>query len=128
MTMQECIEQRKTVLTAAVDSAPRDLVTVQDGSAGAQWGIDMELVQVAQVFIVDTMLRKQLEAEVRNEIRLKSEHSDIHTQQEINSEARLSFVGSENQLFASILPLMQQISEMVRGVLESNGKNGEEKK
>jgi flotillin len=83
MTMNECIEQRKTILTAAVDRALREIVIDREGPSNSKWGIDLELVQVAQVFIVDTVLRKQLEAEVRNEIRSKSEQSDIHTQEEI---------------------------------------------
>jgi hypothetical protein len=52
------------------------------------------VVQVAQVFIVDQELRRQLEAEVRNAIRVKSELSEIQTREGIkiaqtNSERRL---------------------------------------
>jgi flotillin len=94
MTMQECIEQRKTVLTAVVDSALREVVKGQEDSSSSKWGIDLELVQVAQVFIVDAVLRKQLEAEVRNEIRSKSEQSDIHTQREIG----LAQLASDRQI------------------------------
>lgn len=84
MTMQECIEQRKTVLTASVDQALRKVVAEQEAGSSSRWGIDLELVQVAQVFVVDPGLRKQLEAEVRNEIRSKSDQADIRTQQEVN--------------------------------------------
>jgi flotillin len=94
MTMQECIEQRKTVLTAAIDSALREIVTDREGTSNTKWGIDLELVQVAQVFIVDAVLRKQLEAEVRNEILSKSEQSDIHTQEEIG----LAQIASDRQI------------------------------
>lgn len=83
MTMQECIEQRKTILTAAVDRSLREVVASQNENPGAKWGIELELVQVAQVFVVDPGLRKQLEAQVRNEIRSQSDRSDIQTQQEI---------------------------------------------
>jgi flotillin len=84
MTMQECIENRKTILTATVDNALREILADGSTPTGTKWGLDLELVQVAQVFIVDAVLRKQLEAEVRNEILSKSEQSDIVTQQAIN--------------------------------------------
>jgi flotillin len=94
MTMQECIENRKTVLTAAVDSALRQTIANGNDGNGTKWGIELELVQVAQVFIVDSVLRKQLEAEVRNEILSKSEQSDIATQQAIN----LAQIASDRQI------------------------------
>jgi regulator of protease activity HflC (stomatin/prohibitin superfamily) len=77
MTMQECIEQRKTTLTSAIDSSIRQVT-----DAGG-WGIVVEVVQVAQVFIIDTQLRQQMEAEVRNAIRAKSDQSNIRTQEEV---------------------------------------------
>lgn len=80
LTMDECIENRKTTLTGV---AARALGTaVRGGDDGEPWGIIIEAAQVAQVFIVDTALRAQLEAETRNEIRLKAEQSNILTQQE----------------------------------------------
>jgi hypothetical protein len=36
MTMQQCIEQRNTILTAAVDSALRAVVAGQEGPFGAK--------------------------------------------------------------------------------------------
>ncbi|MFN8630671.1 MAG: hypothetical protein U0838_10235 [Chloroflexota bacterium] len=45
-------------------------------------GIVIEAAQVAQVFIVDNGLRAQLEAETRNEIRLRADQSNIRTQQQ----------------------------------------------
>ncbi len=94
MTMQECIENRKTILTAAVDSSLREIIADGNNGKGTMWGIELELVQVAQVFIVDAVLRKQLEAEVRNEIMSKSEQSDIATQQAIN----LAQIASDRQV------------------------------
>ncbi|MEJ2487842.1 MAG: hypothetical protein P8Y68_19165, partial [Anaerolineales bacterium] len=47
-----------------------------------RWGVDIEVVQVAQVFIVDEELRKQLEAEVRNEIKSNSDQSEIRAKEE----------------------------------------------
>lgn len=81
MTMQECIEQRKTVLTTTVDAALRQVVQAENEGA-PRWGIELEMVQVAQVYIIDPELRKQLEAEVRNSIRAKSDQSDIRTREE----------------------------------------------
>jgi len=89
MTMQECIEQRKTSLTDAVSAALR--VAVQGGEG---WGIELDVVQVAQVFIVDQELRRQLEAEVRNQIRSSSELSNIRMAEEI----RLAKTASERNL------------------------------
>ena len=81
LTMKECIEQRKTTLTNAVRTALDEVV--MDSESGAGWGIDIDLVQVAQVFIVDNELRRQLEAEVRNQIKSTSALSDIRMQEEI---------------------------------------------
>jgi regulator of protease activity HflC (stomatin/prohibitin superfamily) len=81
LTMKECIEQRKTTLTNAVRNALDEVV--KGSESGAGWGIDIDLVQVAQVFIVDNELRRQLEAEVRNQIKSTSDLSDIHMQEEI---------------------------------------------
>lgn len=81
MTMVECIEQRKTVLSGIAAAALATTLGDDDAEAGA-WGITIEVAQVAQVFIVDTRLREQLEAEVRNEIKLKSDQSDIRTAEE----------------------------------------------
>jgi len=81
MTMEECIEQRKTVLSEKVAAALKDVISgSQDGQG---WGIELDVLQVAQVFIVDQELRKQLEAELRNEIRSRSEKSDIQTNEQL---------------------------------------------
>ncbi|HEY5630099.1 MAG TPA: hypothetical protein VIR16_11365, partial [Candidatus Limnocylindrales bacterium] len=80
LTMPECIEGRKTTLTGVAAQA---LATaVAGGTSGDPWGIVIEAAQVAQVFIVDNGLRAQLEAETRNEIRLRADQSNIKTQQE----------------------------------------------
>lgn len=92
MTMGECIEQRKTTLTDAVSVALQGVVS--EGGEGRGWGISLDLVQVAQVFIVDQELRRQLEAEVRNQIRGQSDLSDLRMREELKhaqaaSERRL---------------------------------------
>lgn len=81
LTMKDCIEQRKTTLTDAVRNALNEVVHGSGREAG--WGVDIDVVQVAQVFIVDNELRRQLEAEVRNQIKSTSDLSDIHLQEEI---------------------------------------------
>lgn len=89
MTMVECIEQRKTTLTEAVATALRDVAHGQAEQPG--WGIHIDVVQVSQVFIVDDELRRQLEAEVRNQLKSTSELSNIRTQegiQQAQSESR----------------------------------------
>jgi regulator of protease activity HflC (stomatin/prohibitin superfamily) len=80
MTMAECIEQRKTTLSGVVQAALE--ATVHPEGQSNDWGISVEVAQLAQVFIVDAELRHQLEAEVRNEIKLKSDQSDIRTAEE----------------------------------------------
>lgn len=85
LTMQECIEQRKTTLTDAVWSALRELTRPNGDGGEAGWGIELDIVQVAQVFIVDQELRRQLEAEVRNEVASSSALSDIAMQRRIKA-------------------------------------------
>jgi regulator of protease activity HflC (stomatin/prohibitin superfamily) len=80
MTMVECIEQRKTTLSGVVEEALAH--TVHPEGEESDWGITIEVAQLAQVFIVDAELRRQLEAETRNEIKLKSDQSDIQTAEE----------------------------------------------
>ena len=92
MTMHECIEQRKTTLTESVASALRQIA--QGQGPGEGWGIHIDVVQVAQVFIVDDELRRQLEAEVRNDLKSTSELSDIKTQEAI----QLAQSGSKRRL------------------------------
>ena len=99
MTMQECIEQRKTVLTSAVDEGLRQIIRAGKEGISSNWGIELEMVQVAQVFIVDAELRRQLEAEIRNDIRAKSDQSDIHMQE----ETRLTQLASERRVLSQKL-------------------------
>jgi len=88
MTMAECIEQRKTTLSGIVQAA-LDATIHAEGQAN-DWGISVEVAQVAQVYIVDAELRQQLEAELRNEIKLKSDQSDILTAEEAELTAMAS--------------------------------------
>lgn len=79
MSMVECIEQRKTTLSQVAAVALAETINDADGGG---WGVTVEVAQLAQVFIVDTELRRQLESEVRNEIKLKSDASDLRTHEE----------------------------------------------
>jgi hypothetical protein len=88
MTMVECIEQRKTTLSGVVQAALE--ATIHSEGQASDWGISVEVAQLAQVFIVDAELRHQLEAEVRNEIKLKSDQSDILTAEEAKLTAMVS--------------------------------------
>ena len=111
MTMVECIEQRKTTLSevarAALVTAIRgEPITPGGGdptaratgpAAVAEWGVTVEVAQVAQVFIVDAQLRQQLEAEVRNQIKLKSDQSDILAREE-NRVAEMASNGRIEEL------------------------------
>jgi hypothetical protein len=90
MTMVECIEQRKTTLSGVVADALQATIEV----AGAGWGITVEVAQVAQVYIVDGQLREQLEAEVRNDIKLASVRSAIAT----TEATRLTEMASEGRV------------------------------
>lgn len=92
MTMAECIEQRKTTLSEVVEAALDATLHSADGAS--EWGIAIEVAQLAQVFIVDAELRQQLEAEIRNEIKLKSDQSDIQTAE----EAKLTAMASQGRL------------------------------
>ncbi|MDF1881087.1 hypothetical protein JHD50_07175, partial [Sulfurimonas sp. MAG313] len=78
MSMDACINERKTTLTDAV-SCELDKVV-------ESWGISVNVVQVAQVFIVEDEIRKQLEAETRNQLRANSKLSDIKTEEAITRE------------------------------------------
>ena len=94
MSMDACINERKTTLTDAVSSELENVVE--------SWGISVSVVQVAQVFIVEDEIRKQLEAEVRNQLRANSELSDIKTEEAIKreniaSELRLNKEGFEHR-------------------------------
>lgn len=86
MTMSECIEQRKTTLTTSIALALQGVIAGKNMTSGVPdvgWGIELDVVQVAQVFIVDDDLRKELEAETRNRIRSESELSNIRTREGI---------------------------------------------
>jgi hypothetical protein len=105
MTMDECIEQRKTTLSEAVATALRAVV-----DAPRAWGIELELVQVAQVFIVDAELRAKLEAERRNQLTSRSERSAIVMKEQI----RLAQLASEAHAQQGVLAAERDRLEVQR--------------
>ena len=82
MSMEACINERKTTLTNAIATELEKVVS--------SWGVVINVVQVAQVFIVEEEIRRQLEAEVRNKLRANSELSDIKTKETISKESSAS--------------------------------------
>lgn len=83
LTMQQCIEERKATLSEAVGAALRTVASgAGEGRAGA-WGIELELVQVAQVYVVDGELRGKLEAELRSEVGARSERAHLEAAERV---------------------------------------------
>jgi len=111
MTMVECIEQRKTTLSEVVRSALRATIHDEVGD-NADWGITVEVAQLAQVFIVDTQLRQQLEAEVRNEIKLKSDQADLRAREETRLAEMVSDGRVEERKLAADRESMRRQEEL----------------
>jgi hypothetical protein len=97
MTMQQCIEQRKTTLTRAVAASLAQVVQGANNDSATSWGVALDVVQVAQVFVVDDKLRGQLEAEVRDQIKANSELSRIRSDEEIKVAQETSLRNLEQQ-------------------------------
>jgi flotillin len=112
MTMKACIEERKTTLTDTVAGALGRVVTGNGAESG--WGIALELVQVAQVFIVDEALRLKLEAELRNDIAARAAQSDIQMQEQVS----LAKVSSERRLAAAELERERESAAIATEKLE----------
>ena len=112
MIMNECIEQRKTILTGTVETALKNMIHGGNDSEASNWGIELEMIQVAQVYIIDNDLRKHLEAEVRNQIRAKSEQSDILTLEGIQLTQLASKRRIEEQKLISEKAMIQQKEEI----------------
>jgi len=108
LTMAECVELRKTTLTDSVASALRQVI--QGSELGSGWGIELDVVQVAQVFVVDAELRRQLEAEVRNTIKSRSELSEIQLREGI----RVAQATSERRLLQEDLQAERERVQIAR--------------
>ena len=124
LTMAECIEQRDTTLTGSVESSLREVATkpqVVDHEPGSpeehhgemstsKWGVVLEVVQVAQVFIIDDKLRRQLEAEVRDKIEATSELSQIQMREKV----KMAKILSDRSLAKQDLETEKQRKEIAR--------------
>ena len=111
MTMVECIEQRKTTLSGVVSAALQATIH-SDGDQSPSWGVRIEAAQVAQVFIVDATLRQQLEAEVRNEIKLKADQSNMQAQEQIQLAELESLGRLQEQKLAGDQATLRREEEM----------------
>mgnify|MGYP002629967614 CR=1 FL=1 len=112
MNMDTCINERKTTLT--------DAIVKELGTIAQTWGIVINVVQVAQVFIVEDEIRKQLESEVRNNLRATSELSDIKTEETITRENAASDLRLKKEEFEHQKEHMQ--IELERKKLEHENK------
>lgn len=81
LTMEECIEQRKELLSTSLRKKLSEVEYKNDNNVG--WGIAIDIAQVAQVFIVEDEIREQLEANLRNTLRKESELSNLKTEEEL---------------------------------------------
>jgi regulator of protease activity HflC (stomatin/prohibitin superfamily) len=117
MTMVECIEQRKTTLTEVVQTTLRETIHGDRSPAGA-WGVEVEVAQVAQVFIVDAQLRQQLEAEVRNQIKLQSDRSGVLAREQLQLAEMASGARVAEQTLAGDKDALRREQEKVRTQLE----------
>jgi hypothetical protein len=114
MTMAECIEQRKTTLSEVVTDALHSTIR-GDGTA---WGVTVEVAQLAQVFIVDSQLRQQLEAEVRNQIKLRSDQSQIETREAVELAELASATRVEEQRLAADRERLRRDQELQLAEIE----------
>ncbi|HEX5827432.1 MAG TPA: SPFH domain-containing protein [Candidatus Limnocylindrales bacterium] len=111
MTMVECIEQRKTTLSGVIAAALAATVHPEDPDT-SEWGVRIEASQVAQVFIVDPTLRQQLEAEVRNEIKLKADQSNMQAQEQFQLAELASATRISEQKLAADQATLRREEEM----------------
>ncbi|MBM4318558.1 MAG: hypothetical protein FJ125_01015 [Deltaproteobacteria bacterium] len=113
MSMADCIEQRETTLTRSIAEPLRRIVLGEETAGevgGGGWGIELDVVQVAQVYIIDDELRRQLEAEVRDRIRAASELSALRSQEEIE----VARAASQRALAKQSLETERQHQEIAR--------------
>ena len=103
------------MLSGIVAAALREAVDAPDGA----WGVTVEIAQVAQVYIVDADLRRQLEAEVRNDIRRRSDQSDLATQEQSVLEAMASEGRVSDQRIAGEREALRREEELERARVES---------
>lgn len=82
-SLETCMEGRRTTLTSAVAEGLRGVIGgAGDGSFGP-WGIELDVVQVSQVYIVDDDLRQRLETELRNQVVARAERSNLEMREDL---------------------------------------------
>lgn len=112
MSMEQCINERKTTLTEHLREAVLPIVEGKGEARG--WGIKIDVLQVAQVFCPDEKLLAQLQAEARDKIRKVAQFSQIETNRELDS-ARID---SEIQLSNQTVQLEKEKLEKTREIEE----------
>ena len=126
MTMVECIEQRKTTLSEVVRCRPAG-DDPRRGRRQRRLGDHRRGRPAAQVFIVDTLLRQQLEAEVRNEIKLKSDQADLRAREETHLAEMVSDGRVEERKLAADRESMRRQEELELAQLARQRRMGAEK-
>lgn len=114
MSMESCINERKTTLSQAITQELDKVVQ--------SWGVEVNVAQVAQVFIVEEDIRRQLESEVRNSLRTSSELFDIKTEEEIFRENAASKLRRKQDEFENEKERMRILYEQKKLELENQQK------
>lgn len=114
MSMESCINERKTTLSQAITQELDKVVQ--------SWGVEVNVAQVAQVFIVEEEIRRQLESEVRNSLRTSSELFDIKTEEEIFRENAASKLRRKQDEFENEKERMRIFYEQKKLELENKQK------
>ena len=114
MSMESCVNERKTTLSQAITQELDKVVQ--------SWGVEVNVAQVAQVFIVEEDIRRQLESEVRNSLRTSSELFDIKTEEEIFRENAASKLRRKQDEFENEKERMRILYEQKKLELENQQK------
>ncbi len=125
-SMRACIEERKTTLSEGVGAALRGVALGRASGEGGRWGVEFDLVQVAQVFIVDDELRRRLEAGLRNEIRARSEEADLHAAEQGEIARLVSRRRVEAEQLASAMAAVEGKEQVRRAGILSERRLAEE--
>ncbi|MDQ7823493.1 MAG: SPFH domain-containing protein [Candidatus Eremiobacteraeota bacterium] len=108
MTMDQCINERKTTLTEHLKEAVIPIVEGHGDKKG--WGIKVDVLQVAQVFCPDEKLLAQLQAEARDKIRKTAQFSEIETSKSVT----IAQMDSELEMASQTLQLEKDRLEKKR--------------
>lgn len=87
MSMERCLKERKTTLTNGVRDAIIPVVegnNIEGDKNRDGWGIKIDVVQIAQVFLTDEQMQKQFQSESRDKYLKKEQLSGIKTRREID--------------------------------------------